>query len=97
MYVGRIVETADVNAIFKQPKHPYTFGMLASVPGLASRGTRLYSMPGQPPDLTDLPPRCNKAVSQCRTDAAPAVEAVEGGASVACYTRWSCRSSTERR
>lgn len=91
MYAGRIVETADVNAIFKQPKHPYTFGMLASVPGLASRGTRLYSMPGQPPDLTDLPPgcpflpRCNKAVSQCRTDDAPALEAVEGGASVACY------------
>lgn len=99
MYAGQIVESADVRTIFREPKHPYTFGLLQSVPTLTSeRGRRLPVMPGQPPDLSALPPqcpflpRCNKATSRCRTDDAPALTATaDGGAEgaegglVACY------------
>lgn len=99
MYAGQIVESADVRTIFREPKHPYTFGLLQSVPTLTSElGRRLPVMPGQPPDLSALPPqcpflpRCNKATSRCRTDDAPALTATaDGGAEgaegglVACY------------
>lgn len=76
MYAGRLVETADVRTTFKLPKHPYTFGLLQSLPSMAGGG-RLRAMPGQPPDLTTLPPecpflpRCNKAIGVCRTEPAP--------------------------
>jgi len=92
MYAGEIVESADVRTIFREPKHPYTFGLLQSVPTLTGeRGRRLPVMTGQPPDLSDLPPqcpflpRCNKATSCCRTDAAPVLEATGEGGLVACY------------
>ena len=92
MYAGQIVETADVRTLFRAPKHPYTYGLLQSVPTLASeRRERLPVMPGQPPDLIDLPPqcpflpRCYKATSRCRTEDAPALTgSIEDGL-VACY------------
>lgn len=83
MYAGKIVETADVRTIFKKPRHPYTFGLLQSLPSLAGRG-RLTPMPGQPPDLATLPPecpflpRCNKAISTCRTEPAPPLFPMDG-------------------
>ena len=92
MYAGEIVESADVRTIFRAPKHPYTFGLLQSVPTLSGeRGRRLPVMKGQPPDLSDLPPqcpflpRCNKATSRCRTDDAPALAPTDDGGLVACY------------
>jgi len=76
MYAGQLVETADVRTSFRSPKHPYTYGLLQSLPQFAEGG-RLRAMPGQPPDLATLPPecpflpRCNKAIAVCRTDPAP--------------------------
>lgn len=76
MYAGRVMETADVRAIFRIPRHPYTFGLLQSLPSLARRG-RLTPMEGLPPDLSTLPPecpflpRCNKATATCRAEPAP--------------------------
>lgn len=91
MYAGAIVESADVRAIFREPKHPYTYGLLQSVPRLTGDQDRLPMMLGQPPDLSALPPqcpflpRCNKATSRCRTDDAPALERDASGARLACF------------
>lgn len=71
MYAGRIVETADVDAIFEQTSHPYTLGLLNSNPHHMI-GRRLTPIPGQPPDLADIPvgcpfnPRCSFAKDICR-------------------------------
>lgn len=59
MYAGRIVESGTVEQVFHAPKHPYTQGLLASLPQInADRTRRLYSIPGQPPDLSQLPKGC---------------------------------------
>jgi oligopeptide transport system ATP-binding protein len=62
MYAGRIVESGTVEQIFRAPKHPYTQGLLASLPQLhgddGAAESRLISIPGQPPDLANLPPGC---------------------------------------
>jgi oligopeptide/dipeptide ABC transporter ATP-binding protein len=92
MYAGQLVEVADVRTTFRTPKHPYTFGLLGSLPSLAPRG-RLRPMPGNPPDLATLPPecpflpRCNKATAECRTEPAPSLMPVEGspGHFAACF------------
>jgi peptide/nickel transport system ATP-binding protein len=57
MYAGRIVETGPVRAIFRNPQHPYTRGLLASIPGGAS-GQRLRAIEGSVPLLSALPPGC---------------------------------------
>jgi oligopeptide/dipeptide ABC transporter ATP-binding protein len=93
MYAGEIVETADVRTIFRRPKHPYTFGLLQSLPSVQS-AERLVMMPGNPPDLAALPPecpflpRCRKAISQCRIEPAPKLMQLEEtvpGHRVACF------------
>ena len=90
MYAGRIVELADAARLYAEPKHPYSQGLLASVPKLGQRGTRLTAIPGNPPNPLDLPsgcsfhPRCPHATEQCRREAPPSV-AVEGGGEVACW------------
>ncbi|WP_094705945.1 ABC transporter ATP-binding protein [Hahella sp. CCB-MM4] len=78
MYGGRIVEAGPVREIFYAPKHPYTRGLLASMPRLDEQGeSHLNSIPGQPPNLQHLPkgcafhPRCPKAEERCRTAAPP--------------------------
>jgi oligopeptide/dipeptide ABC transporter ATP-binding protein len=82
MYAGELVETASVGTVFRHPRHPYTFGLLQSLPTIDGGG-RLEPMRGQPPDLTELPehcpflPRCNKATSYCRIDPAPRLAPVE--------------------
>ncbi|MDR7553990.1 MAG: ABC transporter ATP-binding protein [Armatimonadota bacterium] len=58
MYAGKPVEHADVRRIFRDPKHPYTWGLLHSVPKLYERRERLIPIEGQPPSLIDLPPGC---------------------------------------
>ncbi|MEH7121149.1 ABC transporter ATP-binding protein [Neobacillus vireti] len=72
MYAGQIVEEGSVKAIFHQPKHPYTKGLLKSVPQLDSaNGEKLYSITGSVPSITSMPPgcrfspRCPEATEMC--------------------------------
>jgi oligopeptide/dipeptide ABC transporter ATP-binding protein len=71
MYAGRIVEQGPVRELFRSPRHPYTRALLQSIPKIGSKDP-LYAIPGQPPDLTDLPrgcafhPRCPQAFDRCR-------------------------------
>jgi len=80
MYAGTVVEEADVFTTFRQPRHPYTFGLLSSLPGVMA-GARLTPMRGNPPDPAALGAecafldRCPKAVSRCRVEAAPPLDA----------------------
>ncbi len=57
MYAGKIVEQGLVREIYNHPRHPYTEGLLRSVPKIGSKEA-LYAIPGQPPDLANLPPGC---------------------------------------
>ncbi len=58
MYAGRIVEEGRIGDIFSRPRHPYTIGLLASIPSIKQKRTKLYSIPGQPPDMANVPPGC---------------------------------------
>jgi oligopeptide transport system ATP-binding protein len=94
MYAGYIVERGSVRDIFKRTRHPYTIGLLGSLPRLdEAPGTQLSSIPGLPPDLLALPPgcpfaaRCSFAVEQCREDMPPLVQADGIDHTVACW-RW---------
>ena len=89
MYAGRAVEIAPVDAIFAQPKHPYTRALLQSTPNLSASRGELISIAGSPPDMLDLPsgcafaPRCPQATSECRL-AEPELRAC-GSSQVACW------------
>ncbi|HSB78223.1 MAG TPA: ABC transporter ATP-binding protein [Candidatus Methylomirabilis sp.] len=61
MYAGRIVEAADVRALFRNPAHPYTVALLKSLPRLGAEADRLFTIGGQPPDLRHHPPGCSFA------------------------------------
>ena len=72
MYGGRVVETAYATELYKNPQHPYTEGLMASIPKLdGDPGSTLYTIEGQPPDLSNLPsgcsfnPRCPHAQDKC--------------------------------
>mgnify|MGYP003110207204 FL=1 len=78
MYAGRIVERGTAEEIFHHPKHPYTLGLMESMPRLdQAPGSRLTPIPGQPPDLSDPPPgcpfhpRCRFAEARCRSERPP--------------------------
>jgi oligopeptide/dipeptide ABC transporter ATP-binding protein len=83
MYAGRIVEEGAMRDIFHSPKHPYTQGLLASIPG-ATPGQRLRAIEGTVPNLARLPPgcafepRCPKRFDLCPTAPPPAYEVVPG-------------------
>ncbi|MFG2765071.1 MULTISPECIES: ABC transporter ATP-binding protein [Streptomyces] len=83
MYAGRIVETAPVHEIYKAPAHPYTKGLLQSIPRLDQKGRELYAIKGLPPNLTRIPPgcafnpRCPMAQDVCRSDVPPLYEVDE--------------------
>ncbi|MEV4332229.1 ABC transporter ATP-binding protein [Streptomyces sp. NPDC049597] len=83
MYAGRIVETAPVHDIYKAPAHPYTRGLLESIPRLDQKGRELYAIKGLPPNLMRIPPgcafhpRCPLARDVCRTDEPPLYEVDE--------------------
>ena len=75
MYAGRIVETAPTKTLFTEPKHRYTSSLMAALPERAlAAGTKLFSIPGAPPSLTNLPKgcrfaaRCLWATDECRAD-----------------------------
>ena len=90
MYAGRIVETGTVPAVFAGPHHPYTRGLLGSVPRAGSERSMLLSIDGTPPSLTAIPagcafnPRCTFATDACRAEL-PALEAFAPGRKVACF------------
>jgi len=94
MYAGQIVEETDTKTLFRDPKHPYTQGLIGSVPVIGQRRERLAVIPGRVPDLIDLPvacrfaPRCQARVdhglTQC-TEALPALVEVAPGHSVRCF------------
>ncbi|MFI2778528.1 ABC transporter ATP-binding protein [Streptomyces sp. ALB3] len=77
MYAGRIVETSPVHEIYAAPAHPYTKGLLKSIPRLDQKGQELYAIKGLPPNLLHIPPgcafhpRCPMAQAVCRTDVPP--------------------------
>ncbi|MBT2376341.1 ABC transporter ATP-binding protein [Streptomyces sp. ISL-111] len=83
MYAGRIVETAPVHEIYKAPAHPYTKGLLRSIPRLDQKGQELYAIKGLPPNLLHIPPgcafnpRCPMARDVCRSDVPPLYEVDE--------------------
>jgi oligopeptide/dipeptide ABC transporter ATP-binding protein len=83
MYAGRIVETAPVHELYKRPAHPYTRGLLDSIPRLDQKGQDLYAIKGLPPNLLKVPggcafnPRCEKAQDICRTERPPLVPVTE--------------------
>ncbi|MEU9300544.1 ABC transporter ATP-binding protein [Streptomyces sp. NPDC048269] len=83
MYAGRIVEAAPVHEIYKAPAHPYTRGLLDSIPRLDQKGQELYAIKGLPPNLLAIPPgcafnpRCPMAQAVCRTDVPPLYEVTE--------------------
>jgi oligopeptide/dipeptide ABC transporter ATP-binding protein len=89
MYAGRIVESGPVRAIFRKPLHPYTQGLLASIPG-GEAGTRLRAIDGTVPNLAALPPGCTFAprcpfrMDVC-TIAVPALVEIEPDHRVRCY------------
>ncbi|MDP6357911.1 MAG: ABC transporter ATP-binding protein [Planctomycetota bacterium] len=91
MYLGRIVEQGDVRTIMKEPRHPYTAGLLKSLPSQAMDKDRLPSIDGSVPSLTHLPPgcpfhpRCPYAEpGKCNVGAPPALESIADGHTAAC-------------
>ncbi|MEW2153852.1 ABC transporter ATP-binding protein [Streptomyces sp. NPDC007189] len=90
MYAGKIVESAPVRDIYKAPAHPYTRGLLDSIPRLDQKGRQLYAIQGLPPNLMDIPPgcsfhpRCPLARDVCRSDEPPLYQ-VSGTRGSACH------------
>ncbi|GAA2159081.1 ABC transporter ATP-binding protein [Pedococcus bigeumensis] len=90
MYAGRIVERADVFDLYRQPGHPYTKGLLESIPRLDQKGQQLAAIGGLPPNLMRIPPgcafnpRCKYAQDVCREER-PALLEVAPGRESACH------------
>jgi len=90
MYAGRIVELGPVLDIFTDPKHPYSQGLLASVPNIELNDDELFKMEGQPPNLANPPagcafhPRCPHVMDICRTEVPERLE-VTAGHEAACW------------
>jgi peptide/nickel transport system ATP-binding protein/oligopeptide transport system ATP-binding protein len=90
MYLGRIVEGASVEEVFHNPKHPYTQGLMNSIPSLASRKERLVPIKGVVPDPFEVPagcgfePRCPHAMEICKTQIPP-LKDVTPGHQAACW------------
>jgi oligopeptide/dipeptide ABC transporter ATP-binding protein len=89
MYAGQVVETGTVDAVFREPRHPYTLGLLRSVPDFDVVRTHLSSIPGRPPDLAAPPvgcrfhPRCAFVHDDCRGEPIPLLE-LGGGRAARC-------------
>ncbi len=91
MYAGRVAERGPTEEIFADPKHPYTQGLIKSVPRLdKTSNERLFSIRGQPPNVIDLPdccpfyPRCDRAMDVCKRKYPP-VTAIGSSRTVACW------------
>jgi len=96
MYAGRVVESGPTAALFGNPRHPYTRGLLASRPRLAADNGRLTPIPGTPPNIASLPggcafhPRCalhaRLGAALCRTDVPPLRPSATGGRAACHFT-----------
>ncbi len=90
MYAGRIVETGAIDEVFTRPAHPYTVGLMNSIPRLDQIGSRLSPIVGSPPSLAAIPagcafhPRCPRVQDRCRADD-PQLLPVAPGRSSACH------------
>jgi oligopeptide transport system ATP-binding protein len=91
MYAGRIIESASAKELYKNPRHPYTLGLLKSVPRLdQSRKSKLDPIEGVPPDLINLPPgcsfypRCSFRVDKCKEEMPPLMQ-VDDKHQAACW------------
>jgi peptide/nickel transport system ATP-binding protein len=91
MYAGRIVEYGNAEDVFKEPKHPYTQGLLKAFPSIKGERIRLTSIPGQPPDLLHPPPacrfnpRCPYVMEICKKVDPPLEKSGTGDHLVACH------------
>ena len=91
MYAGQVVETATTKELFAGPRHPYTEGLMASIPRLDRPAERLYSIPGNVPAATHWPtgcrfhPRCPHAWDKCRQQEPPLLEAGSAGHTARCW------------
>jgi len=85
MYAGRIVEEADVHSLYADPKHPYTVGLIKSIPVIGKRVDRLESIQGNVPSLNNMPkgckfaPRCNLSFERCEQEEPPVFEINKDG------------------
>jgi peptide/nickel transport system ATP-binding protein len=90
MYAGKIVEEGDVQSIFKNPKHPYTIGLINSVPDIRSKADRLFSIPGNVPKPGSVKQgcpfaaRCQFAFERCLTET-PTLQDIENGHKASCF------------
>jgi len=90
MYAGQVVETANVNKLFKDPKHPYTIGLIHSVPGVETSIEDFDTIPGTVPRLINPPsgcrfhPRCEHAEEKCKKEK-PKLERISSDHEVACH------------
>jgi peptide/nickel transport system ATP-binding protein len=91
MYAGKIVEAGSTEAIIKDPKHPYTQGLIKALPGSLQPGTRLNQIPGMMPTLTDIPPgcafhpRCKISDAVCRAEVPELISIDEYDRMTACH------------
>lgn len=89
MYAGRIVEKGDIDEVLDDPNHPYTYGLIGSVPSRNKRGSPLYQIPGMTPSLLKLGPgcafreRCNRADGDCME--MPDAVQLQAGREVRCF------------
>ncbi|MGA1521719.1 MAG: oligopeptide/dipeptide ABC transporter ATP-binding protein, partial [Ilumatobacteraceae bacterium] len=99
MYGGTIVESAGVDELFENPQHPYTRGLLASIPGTGLAGTRLASIPGTPPSLQHelrlcpFADRCSHAIDRCAHER-PGLTPISPDHAAACF--WDIDASRQR-
>lgn len=91
MYAGQLVEYGSAEAIFKEPLHPYTQGLIGAFPSIRGERKKLVSIPGQPPDLLSPPtgcrfhPRCPYAMDVCKKEKPQLKKVGSGNHYVACY------------
>jgi peptide/nickel transport system ATP-binding protein len=90
MYTGKVVEHGSVQQVLKTPKHPYTVGLLNSIPSIGQKGGRLNVIPGTVPSPLNLPkgcpfaPRCPHAMAVCREEE-PALKTLDDGSAARCW------------
>lgn len=90
MYAGKVAEVATTEEIFKNPKHPYTIGLIGSKPDLTTESDRLHVIPGNVPDLNNRPSgcpfhtRCEHVMDKCK-ETFPSESILENGHSVTCW------------
>ena len=90
LYAGRVVEQGPAEAVLRAPRHPYTQGLIASIPSLHDRKPRLDQIPGTVPDVRNLPEgcafrdRCPRAQPLC-AEARPELREIDGSQMAACH------------